>query len=103
VANLRLAEEVLQAAKHFSLYENTDVEILSVGGSRTLFVKGEDATPVWFAAPAPQVQAGEPIPYADLTPREIRLGRWMDERFVSSVVYPVDRFLDLYRLSTRRS
>jgi hypothetical protein len=103
VANLRLAEEVLQAAKHISLHENADVEILSADGARTLFVKGEDATPVWFAAPAPQVQAGEPIPYADLTPRGIRLGRWMDERFVSTVVYPVDRFLDLYRLSTRRS
>jgi hypothetical protein len=102
VANLRLAEEVLQAAKHISLHEDTDVEILSADGSRTLFVKGEDATPVWFAAPSPQVQVGEPMSYADLTPVEIRLGRWMDERFVSSAVYPVDRFLDLYRLSTRR-
>lgn len=38
--DLRLARDVVDAAKYISTHGETDVEVLSVDGSRSLYVRG---------------------------------------------------------------
>ncbi len=104
MSNLRLADEVINAAKHISAHEETDVEVLLADGSRLLYVEGEDATPVWWAAPMPQMQPGQSPSYLDMTPKEVRLGRWHDEaeEFISSRSLSIEEFLELHRLAVAR-
>jgi hypothetical protein len=104
MANLRLADEVLKAAEYLSTYEETDVEISLADGSRLLYVKGEDATPVWWAAPMSQMQPGQPPSGLDMTPEKVRLGRWHSEaeEFISSRSLLIAEFLELYRLAVAR-
>ena|SRR6266851_5791950 len=104
MSDLRLADEVLSAAEYVSAHEETDVEISFANGSRLLHLKGEDVTPVWWAAPMPQMQPGESPSYLDMTPKEVRLGRWHDEaaQFISSNSLSVREFLELYRLAAGR-
>ncbi len=47
IADLWLADEVINAAEYVSTHEETDVEVSFADGSRFLYVKGEDVTPVW--------------------------------------------------------
>jgi len=53
--DMRLADEVIEAAKYFSLHENTEVEVEFFSGARTLYVEGKEAdTPVFpFGSDAP--------------------------------------------------
>jgi hypothetical protein len=104
MSDLRLADDVLKAAEYISAREETDVEITLADGPRLLYVKGEDATPVWWAAPMPQMQPGQTPSYLDMTPRGIRLGRWHAEaeQFISSRSLSVREFLDLHRLAVSR-
>jgi hypothetical protein len=104
MADLRLADEVFNAAKYVSLYEETDVEVSLADGSRLLFVKGEDLTPVWWAAPMPQIQPGQPPSDLDMTPKNVRLGRWHGEarEFISSRSPSIPDFLNLYKLAAAR-
>jgi hypothetical protein len=105
MSDLRLADEVTNAAKYFSAHEGTDVEVLCEDGSRTLYVKGEDVTPTWFATPTPPVQPGESASYPDTTPKEVRRGHWDNEtEKFTSVEDPlsVPEFLELYKLAIQQ-
>jgi hypothetical protein len=93
----------MNAAKYISMHEETDVEVVSADGSRSLHVKGEEVAPVWLATPMPQMQSGQSPAYLDMTPTKVRLGRWHREagEFISSGSFSVSEFLDLYRRSLR--
>ena len=99
--DLRLADEVLKAAEYVSLHEDTDVAVLRVDGPVSIYVKGEDITPVWLASAMPQMKQGQPASYLDMTPTGVRFGRWQTEgdNFVASRSLSVEQFLELYRLS----
>jgi hypothetical protein len=102
--DLRLADEAVNAAEYISANEGTDVEISGADGSRLLYVGGEDVTPAWWAAPMPQMQPGKPASNLDMTPKEVRLGRWHEEaeEFISSRSLSIREFLDLHRLAISR-
>jgi hypothetical protein len=101
MADLRLADEVFNAAKHISLHEEADVEVSLADGSRLLFVKGEDLTPTWWATAMPRMQPGQPPSELDLTPTKVRLGRWHREaeEFISSRALLIPEFLNHYKAS----
>ena len=97
--DLRLAGDVVDAAQYISTHGETDIEVLFAAGSRVLYIKGEDVTPVWLSSPMPEMQPGRPASHLDMTPTQIRLGRWHSEaeKFIASNSFSVQEFLDLYR------
>lgn len=97
--DLRLAGDVVDAAQYISRHGQTDIEVLFADGSRVLYIKGEDVTPVWLSSPMPEMQPGRPPSHLDMTPTQIRLGRWQTEaeKFVASNSFSVEDFLDLYK------
>jgi hypothetical protein len=97
MSDLHLADEVMNAAKKVSTQESIDVEVLCADGSRNLYVKGEDVTPVWWAAPMPQMEHGQSPSHLDMTPTKVRLGHWHKEaeEFIPSRSMSVSGFLDL--------
>jgi hypothetical protein len=101
MSDLRLADEVIQAAEYISSHEETDVEVLWGDGSHFLYIKGDDETPIRWAAPMPQMEPGKAPSYLDLTPKQIRLGRWHEEvgEFIPSNSLSVENFLELHRLA----
>ena len=104
MADLRLADEVLKATEYVSTREETDVELTLADGSRLLYVKGEDVTPVWWAAPMQVMVPGEPPSDLDMTPEKVGLGRWRDEaeQFISTRSLSIPEFLELYKLAAAR-
>lgn len=99
MSNLRLADEVIKAAKYVTAHEDIDVEVLCADGSRTLYVKGDERDPVWMAAPMPQMQPGQSASELCLTPTQIRLGHWHEEsgKFISSNTFSAQQFLEIHR------
>lgn len=99
--DLRLADEVMNAAKYLSTQEETDVEVTLADGSRSLYIKGEEVAPVWMGAPMPLMEPGQSALQLDMTPTKIRLGRWRAEagEFISVNSFSVPTFLDLYKAS----
>lgn len=99
--DLRLAGDVVDAAQYISTHGETDIEVLFADGSRVLYIKGkgEDVTPVWLSSPMPEMQPGRPASHLDMTPTQIRLGRWHSEaeKFIASNSFSVQEFLDPYR------
>jgi hypothetical protein len=102
VNNFSLAENVARAADFVSAHEDIDVEITSADGSRVLYVDGKEIAPVWLAAPMPLMEPGQPASQLDITPTQVRLGRWHSEagEFVSSGNdLSIPSFLDFYKAS----
>src|SRR5437879_9231054 len=70
--DLRLAGDVVDAAQYISTHGETDIEVLFADGSRVLYIKGEDVTPVWLSSPMPEMQPSRPASHLDMTPTQIR-------------------------------
>ena len=103
--DLRYAGEIRTAAEYVSKHEGTAVEVLSADGSATVYIGGEERLTPLGAAPMPQVQPAEAIPYMDLTPVEVRLGQWHEEleRFIPSRTMSPQEFIELYELAIKHA
>jgi hypothetical protein len=95
--SLRSFGDCDEKARHFSKRESMDVLITCADGSRHLYVGGEECSPIRFAAAMPQWLPGDPVSEMDMTPVEVKLGKWIDEveDFVHSRKMPPEDFLKL--------
>jgi len=88
-----------EAARHFSKQESADVLVICESGCAHVYIEGEEREIPWLAAPMPLQQQGQPVLYTDMTPVEVRLGRWSDDAatFIASRTMSVKDFLSMVR------
>jgi hypothetical protein len=94
---LRLFGKCNGAARHFSARGTNDVLVICADCSSHVYVQGEELELSSFAAPMPLKPPGEPAIFSDMTPIEVRLGRWNDEteKFAPNQIMSVEDFLGL--------